>query len=167
MKRKIMFIAGFVITLLASAVAQSSAQKSFDLMKSLSGEWEGKTTSGNPVSVTYRITGNGSAVLGEINAMNADRHEDMISMFHLDGDRLLLTHYCAMGNQPRMKASIAADGKSITFDFIDATNLASPEDGHMQQVVISLPDPQHHTEEWHFVDHGKVKVERFELERKS
>ena len=31
--------------------------------------------------------------------------EDMISMFNLDGDRVVLTHYCAAGNQPRMVAS--------------------------------------------------------------
>ena len=61
--------------------------------------------------------------------------EDMITMFNLDGDRLLMTHYCACGNQPRMVASASPDGKTITFDFLDATNLATPDAGHMNRLV--------------------------------
>jgi len=87
-------------------------------------------------------------------------------MFHLDGDRLLLTHYCSAGNQPRMKASLAPDGKSISFDFVDATNLSSPEAGHMNRVVFAIPDANHHSEEWTFLDHGKQMKETFALERR-
>ena len=89
--------------------------------------------------------------------------EHMISMFHMDGDRLLLTHYCGVGNQPRMKV-IAADAKSVTFEFFDGTNIA-PGDGHMQRVTFTQPDADHHTEEWVFVDHGQEHKERFTLEK--
>ena len=92
----------------------------------------------------------------------------MITMLHLDGsDRLLLTHYCSMGNQPRMVASASPDGKTVTFKFLDATNLATPESGHMDRVVIAMADANHHTEEWNFVDHGKVVSELFDLQRKK
>ncbi len=94
-------------------------------------------------------------------------HEDMISMFNLDGDRLLMTHYCGAGNQPRMVASTSPDGKTLTFDFLDATNLASPDDGHMTRLVLSMPDANHHTEEWIYSDHGKQEKEVFELWRKK
>ena len=93
--------------------------------------------------------------------------EDMITMFHLDGDRLLLTHYCGAGNQPRMKATASPDGKTITFDFVDATNLASPQIGHMHRVIFSFPDADHHTEEWIFLQDGKEARERFELQRQK
>ena len=93
--------------------------------------------------------------------------EDMISMIHFDGaNRLLLTHYCAIGNQPRMVASASPDGKTVTFNFLDATNLASPQSGHMDHVVIAMLDANHHTEEWNFIDHGKVMKEVFDLTRK-
>jgi hypothetical protein len=93
--------------------------------------------------------------------------EDMISMFHLDGDRLLMTHYCGTGNQPRMKASTSPDGKTVTFDFLDATNLASADAGHMHRMVLNMIDADHHTETWSYLDHGKEMNETFDLQRKK
>ncbi len=146
------------------AFAQSDAQKSFDQLKSLAGSWEGKNSMGEPVQVSYRMTSGGSALMSEI----MGHGEDMISMFHFDGaNRLLLTHYCAVGNQPRMLASASADGKTITFSFLDATNLGNPQSGHMDHVVIAMLDPNHHTEEWTFSGSGKEIKEFFDLKRKN
>jgi hypothetical protein len=156
-------LALLVIFAAASAVAQSEAQRSFDQLKSLAGIWEGKNSMGEPLQVSFRVTSNGSAVMSEI----VGHGENMISMIHLDGpNRLLLTHYCASGNQPRMQARTSPDGKTINFDFLDATNLATPDAGHMRSVVIAVVDPNHHTEEWTFTDHGKEMKELFDLRRK-
>src|SRR5882672_3854193 len=144
------------------AFAASDAQKSFEQLKSLSGSWEGKASTGQPVQVVFRTTSMGSALMSEIKG-----GEDMITMFNLDGERLLMTHYCGAGNQPRMLATASPDGKTITFDFLDATNLASPEAGHMHHVVISMLKANHHTEEWIYVDHGKEMKEVFDLWRKK
>jgi|SRR5277367_6902516 len=144
------------------AVAQSDAQKSFNQLKTLTGSWEGKNSKGQPLSVTFQDTAGGSALMSEINGHG----ENMVSMFHLDGpNRLMLTHYCGAGNQPRMTASTSADGKTVTFDFLDATNLATPDAGHMQRVVIAMLDANHHTEDWTFNDHGKEMKEFFDLHR--
>jgi hypothetical protein len=146
-----------------AAVAQTAAQRAFATIKSLPGTWEGKGHDGQTFQVTFKITGGGSAVLSEIQVPK----EDMVSMIHLDGpDRLLLTHYCAVGNQPRMQASVSSDGKVITFNYVDATNLASPDSGHMQKMILTVLDENHHTEEWLFVDHGKEHREIFDLHRK-
>ena len=154
----------FALSLLGStALAQSAAQKAFATIKSLPGNWEGKGHDGKSLLVTFKVTGGGSAVLSEIQAPN----EDMVSMIHLDGpDRLLLTHYCAVGNQPRMQASPSSEDKVITFNYLDATNLASPDAGHMQKMILTVLDENHHTEEWVFVDHGKEHKVMFELRRK-
>lgn len=146
-----------------SALAQSDAQKSFAQIKTLDGSWEGKTGEGKPVKVSFRDTGGGTSVMSEIMGMG---HEDMVTMFYPDGDKLMLTHYCGAGNQPRMKASVSPDGKLLTFDFVDATNLANLEDGHMNRVVFAMVDANHHTEEWTFRDHGKEMKEVFDLWRK-
>ncbi|MGC2183021.1 MAG: hypothetical protein WA637_07070 [Terriglobales bacterium] len=145
-----------------AAFAASAAQKSFEELKALDGSWEGTVKNGQPVEVDYRLTSGGSALMSEIKGK-----EDMITMFHLDGDRLLMTHYCGAGNQPRMVASASPDGKTFTFSFLDATNLATPDAAHMHRLVISMPDANHHTEEWVFTDHGKEVKEVFDLRRKQ
>jgi len=144
------------------ALAASGAQTSFDKLKTLSGTWEGKSPDGKMVEVSYRVTSNGSALMSEIHT-----EDDMITMFHPDGDRLLMTHYCGAGNQPRMVGILSPDGKTITFDFLDATNLPTSEAGHMHRMVLSFLDANHHTEAWSYVDHGKEMNELFDLKRKN
>jgi hypothetical protein len=145
-----------------TAVAQTDAQKAFTAIKSMPGTWEGKGEDGSALRVDFKVTARGSAILSEILG-----HEDMISVFNMDGpDRLLMTHYCAVGNQPRMQASLSPDGRIITFKFVDATDLAAPDAGHMQRMVLTLLDDNHHTEEWTFLDHGKEHKAFFDLRRK-
>jgi len=167
MNRNRIAVSLVVLLTALAAQAQSGSQQSFGSIRGLTGNWEGKTQMGDPVQVSYRVTGGGSAVMSEIVSQMNGKSEDMISMFHMDGDRRLLTHYCAAGNQPRMKASASADGKTITFDFVDATNLPSADAPHMHRVVFNFIDPNHHTEEWHFVAGGKEMVERFDLQKKG
>jgi hypothetical protein len=160
-------IALSLVLLLAAttAIAQTEAQNEFNQIESLSGAWAGKDSRGMPVQVSYRVTANGSAIMSEIESQKPG-HDDMITMFNMDGiQRLLMTHYCSAGNQPRLVASRSPDGKSITFNFVDATNLASPDAGHMQRVVFTFVDATHHIEEWHFKLPGKEIVQRFDLQK--
>lgn len=152
-----------VLLAAATAVAQTDAQKAFTAIKSLPGTWEQKTPDGKTLEVTFRTVSNGSAVMSEILIPG----EDMISMIHMDGpDKLLLTHYCGSGNQPTMQASVSPDGKTIAFNFMDGTNIDPPDAAHMQRMVLTLIDDNHHTEEWTFVDHDKEHKELFDLRRK-
>ena len=82
----------------------------------------------------------------------------MMTVYYLDGARLLLTHYCMVGNQPRMQARRfdPASGE-LAFEFLDATNLATPRAGHMHNVKIRLGDNNHFTSEWEFYDNGERK----------
>jgi hypothetical protein len=167
MKSRSTTLATLVMLTGLSALAQSDSQKAFDSMKSLAGVWEGKNSMGERVRVSYRLTAGSSALMSEIAPQMQGQSHNMITMIHMDRDRLLLTHYCAVGNQPRMQASSSPDGRTIIFDFVDATNLTSPDAGHMQRVIFTIRDSHHHTEEWHFVDHGKEIVEKFDLDRLS
>jgi len=153
-------VAAVVVLSASFALAQNDARKSFDQLKGLEGMWEGKNSQGQPLSVSFRMTAGGSALMSEIHGHGP---ENMITMFHMDGDRLLATHYCGVGNQPRMKV-ISSDAKSITFEFVDGTNIA-PGAGHMQRLTLTQPDADHHTEDWVFLDKGKEKNEFFTLER--
>ena len=116
----------FAIFVATAALAQSNSQAAFDKLKSLQGSWSGKTMEGKNVQVTFRAISGGSAVESEI---QGESEANMISVFHLDGDRLLMTHYCGVGNQPRMVGTLSSDGKTITFNFLDATNLLPTQPG--------------------------------------
>ena len=153
-------VAMMIVFSASLVMAQSDAHKSFDLLKGLEGNWAGKNQQGQAIEVTFRMTAGGSALMSEIHGHGP---ENMITMFHMDGDRLLMTHYCGAGNQPRMKV-ISADAKSVSFEFFDGTNIG-PGDGHMQHVTFTEPDADHHVEEWIFADHGKEMKEVFTLVR--
>src|ERR1700758_232449 len=104
-----------LISLSTLAFAQSDAQKSFDKLKTLAGSWQG-AYEGKPMEATLRVTSMGNAIVHEMKGSGPD---DPITMFYLDGDRLLLTHYCDAGNRPRMVGKISPDGKTVEFDFLD------------------------------------------------
>ena len=158
----------FVMVILAVAgmrvaAASADAPDAFDRIKSLSGDWEGKGAMG-PFQVSYKVVSNGAAVM---ESMNAGGHDNMVTMYYRDGSSIMLTHFCMADNQPRMKSgnTIGADN-TLRFAFVDASNIASPATGHMHELVLGMPDEQHVTEEWTWMENGKPKVEKFILERK-
>jgi ABC-type glycerol-3-phosphate transport system substrate-binding protein len=124
------------------AIPQSDGEKSFEKLKTLVGSWESDNPK-RPMSIKFRVTSNGSAILSEM----LDDRDNMITMFHLDDGRLMVTHYCAAGNQPRMVGKMLPDGKTLEFDFLDGTNFNSTKDGHMDGLVITMIDNTHHDEE--------------------
>ena len=153
-----LFVAVLLIS--TSAFAQSAAQKSFEQLKGLAGSWEG-TLDGQTMHVSLRVTSKGNALMHE---MRGEGPDDPITVFHLDGDRLLLTHYCTAGNQPRMQATASPDRKTLAFDFVDATNLAAHAN-HMQRLVIRVLSRDHHVEEWTFLENGKETTDRLDVHR--
>ncbi|HLG93462.1 MAG TPA: hypothetical protein VI546_01355 [candidate division Zixibacteria bacterium] len=147
-----------------------SAPKStpgFEKLKSLTGEWQAKTKDGQPVKVSYKLVSNGSALI-ETLEMGKKGEGTMVTVYHLDGDQLMMTHYCSANNQPRMKAQPASgEIKSLTFSFLDATNLAPPDSGHMHRLMIIFQDEKRMTQEWTWREYGKdAFTEVFEYKRK-
>jgi len=135
----------------------------FEQIKTLAGDWEG-TSSGRPVRTSFRVVSNGSAVL---NVLEPAGEPDMVSVFHLDGPVLMVTHYCSAGNQPRMVARASIDPTFISFRFKDITNLSSPTAGHMRQIVLKVMDGDHHRQEWTFRQDGKYHTAVFDFTRKE
>jgi len=156
----LLVVLGLTVT---PAIAQSKAQASFDKLKTLAGNWEG--TAGGLVSkVSYRVISNGS-VLEE--SMQNGTEDPMVTIYHLDGDRLMVTHYCGAGNQPRMVAAPDPGKPNVfAFKFLDATNLSSTQEGHMRDLVLTIVDKDHITQQWTWRDKNKeAKMELFKLAR--
>jgi hypothetical protein len=144
-------------------LAQSSAQKTLDRFKSMVGTWQGKSPSGGTYEVNYRLAAGGTAVMADMHMAD----DEMVSMYYVDGDQLLMTHFCPTNNQPRMKAVISPDLDMVTFDFLDATNLPSPQAGHMHRAVFVFSDSGHYSEEWTWKHEGKDSKMYFEMQRKK
>jgi hypothetical protein len=151
-----------LMSLSTVAFAQSDAQKSFDELKTLAGSWEG-TFDGKPMQVSLRVTSMGNALMHEMRI--AGRADDPITMLYVDGDRLLLTHYCDAGNRPRMAASMSPDGKTVDFHFVDVANFNDKQGGYMQHAMFTTLDANHHTEDWTFLAQGKPINAHVELQR--
>jgi hypothetical protein len=49
-----------------------------------------------------------------------------MTIYHMDGEALVATHYCPQGNQPRLDSRGAASGE-IRFAFRDVTDLDAGE----------------------------------------
>lgn len=166
--RFVLFV--FLMSCHTAAFAQSDTQKPFDMLKALAGSWEGKLATvpeqgdvqGKLLQVSLRVTSMGNALLHEVRMEG--RPEDPITMLYLDGDRLLLTHYCDAGNRPRMVGKMTPDGKTVEFEFLDVAG--STQYGHMHHAVFTVIDANHHTEDWTFMMPGDKPVQaHFDLQR--
>jgi hypothetical protein len=151
------------------AFAQSDAQNSFTKLKALSGTWEGKITAdmplpkdgGGPFRVVLRTTSRGHALMHEMNSPGSP--DDPITMMYLDGDQVMLTHFCDAGNRPRMAGKLSPDGKTVEFAFVDVAG--STEHGHMHDVRFTFIDADHHAEDWTFMMNKQVIHAHFDLHR--
>lgn len=134
-------------------------------LQALAGEWEGGLGA-DKAAVTFTLVSGGNVVM-ESMKMPAPQ-PDMVTMYHRDGTGLVATHYCSLGNQPRMRAAEAsADGKTIHFRFADITNLAKPGDAHIRHVTVTFQDADHLTQEWTSFSDGKEQSEQFKWTRKK
>jgi hypothetical protein len=118
------------------------------------------------IKVTYTLTANGSALMEEFRPMNMNNHA-MITMFTVDGDHLLATHYCSVGNQPQMttKAITQPLSKSLSFSLARVTGMATPEDWHNTGLILTLEDKQHLMQEWSHEYKGKKGTTIFHFTR--
>jgi hypothetical protein len=141
------------------------ANAQLDSLKKLAGTWvaDHPGQDGKPMSIEFKVTANGTAV--QETMFPGSAHE-MVNMYAMDGDRLLVTHYCAMGVQPRMKLT-SADKGVMKFEFVDSTNLKSRDDPHMDSLQVTV-DGDKLTEKWSYFEKGKtVSNTEFALKRKS
>lgn len=112
-------------------------------MKKLAGTWVAADKDGKPtdqVVSIIKVTAGGSAVHETI--FPGQPHE-MVSLYTVDGPDLLLTHYCVMGNQPRMKADAKSPTNQLVFKFIGGGNLDPKKDKHMHEGTLTITDNDH------------------------
>jgi len=155
MKRRIPLL----LALLAAAASAGDnrpidTKAAFARLKTLVGEWQG-TGEKKSERLSYELIAGGTSL---IERETADNRPAMITVYHMDGNRLLLTHFCMAGNQPRMEAREfdPATGR-LHFDFMDATNLPGKDSGHMHAATLRIADHDHLASTWVYYEGGKPK----------
>ena len=131
------------------AAAPGSAE-AFAQLKTLVGHWEEQKATENKSTLDINLTAGGTTLLEKFHMVDQGKPVEMITMYYLDGGQVKLTHYCMAGNQPTMRGSYAPETKTLTFDFQNATNLKTPNDGHMHHAVYKFIDNDHFQTVWTF-----------------
>src|SRR5437764_3932223 len=166
MKRSVMFgSVGVALVVIASAALAGDKTKSaeaFDHLTSLQGEWTGQIDGVN-TTLIYTLTANGSALMEQC---RPEERPEMITMFTVDGDHLIATHYCSARNQPQMETPAITDAqKPLEFSLVRVTGLKSPDDFHNTGLAVIQEDNDHLTQEWFYQHKGKIGKNIFHFTR--
>ena len=124
-------------------------------LKLLEGTWVAADKDGKPteqVVSVFKVTAAGTAVHETI--FPGTGHE-MVSMYHPDGKDLIMTHYCALGNQPRMKLDPKSPKDELRFKFAGGSNIDPVSDMHMHEGSIKFLDNDRIAWSWQGYTNGK------------
>ena len=145
------FAAAMVLALaIGPARAGDNGTAAFEQLKSLAGHWETEKSNMEKATLDLELTAGGTAVIERAQVTNGGQAVEMVTLYYLDAGQLKMTHYCMAGNQPTMHGNYAPDTKTLTFEFEGATNLKSPNDGHMHHAVYTFIDNDHFRTTWTF-----------------
>lgn len=120
------------------ATKAAATHPQFERMKKLVGTWVAADKDGKPteqVVSVIKLTASGSALQ---ETLFPGQPMEMLSIYHLDGGDLIMTHYCALGNQPRLKADPKSAPNTIHFQFTGGTNLDPTKDMHMHEGKLTF-----------------------------
>lgn len=156
---------GMALVAMASAALagdKTKSEQAFDRLTSLQGEWKGETGGVN-TTLIYTLTANGSTLMEQC---RPEKGPEMITMFTVDGDHLIATHYCSARNQPQMATSPITDAqKPLEFSLVRITGLKSPDDFHNTGLTVIQEDNDHLTQEWSYQHKGKTGKNIFRFTR--
>jgi hypothetical protein len=155
---KTVVLVALTLSLLAPATSvagrDQTAKQAFEKMKSLVGKWKGTMGEGDQATeatVEYRLTGSNTAL---VETLGPGSPYEMVSVYHLDGESLVMTHYCGAGNQPFMKLKPGKKANVFFFDFVRGSNM-KVTDMHMHQVTFTLDGTDHLLSNWQSFKGGK------------
>lgn len=159
------FLIVVLVTLALTAplsAANSKPNAAWEKLKTLAGEWDG-TEDGKPFHVSFKVVSNGTALMETLNGPDA---MEMVTVYHPDGASVLMTHYCSMGNEPRMRAKALSKDK-LVFSYVDAANIKSADDPRMSGLVLTFTDADHLDADWTHKMGAKEQIGHFSFTRKK
>jgi hypothetical protein len=146
------------------SAATPDQEAMFNQIKSLNGKWSVQGKDENMKGeIDFAVSSNGS-IVREI--MFPGTPHEMTNIYHLDGQSVVMTHYCAMGNQPMMRAT-KGSAKEIPFHFAGVSNMTSEKENYMGDMTLAFKDKDHVSESWRDYKEGKAtdKPTAFDMTR--
>jgi hypothetical protein len=165
MQRVLVFVAGsaLVLGLAVSTAAQSKkgqpkaaagapetivydAESAMAFLTTTAGDWvSGRdqhehgaaAPAGNRGVVSVKTKAAGSAV---VHTYAQGTPGEMETIFHMDGDQLLLTHYCALQNAPVLRFVKTNKPGELKFEFKGGTNFDPKVDAHLHESTFQIKD---------------------------
>jgi len=160
--------AAFLVLALATLSlggAASHSAAAFQKMQSLAGDWAGKDEHGMEAKTSFKVIVANTTIM---ETLAVHGMEEMVTIYHVDGDAITLVHYCPTNNQPRMRAIPDTENiQELKFSFEGAGNLPSLSVGHQHQLTIRFEDNDHITETWIWREKGHDTPMVFHLTRKN
>ena len=159
--------AAALLCLLASpapAVEPAAPAAPWAHLATLVGTWQrtdASTAAQKAFRIRYRLISADTALVEEF---GDPAKQPTQTVFHPDGSRLVATHYCAQGNQPRLQLRVEAHD-AMVFEFLDATNLRSSSDSHLVRLTFRWRDVDHLVREEVYAANGREEVGTLLLER--
>jgi hypothetical protein len=168
---------GFVAVILPAGADETArtggveAKAAYAKLKTMVGPWKaaitheaassdaGKSDSGHhptEATVEFKLTGAGSAL---VETQFPGQPHEMVSIYHLDGDDLRMTHYCAAQNQPHLKLDRAhSTPEHLVFVFDGGTNFDPAKDDHIHALEITFRPDGRVSSAWEGYAGGKKSV---------
>jgi hypothetical protein len=151
----LLIAASFAASTTPAAAAGITGSAAFQQMTKLAGEWIGtmQSPNGDPARVVYKVTSAGKTVM---ETLAPGTGYEMVSMYHMDGPALVMTHYCSQGNQPHLRLNESSSTPTqFVFDFVGGTNLDPARDSHIHGLILRIKSDNQLEAEWTGYKDGK------------
>jgi hypothetical protein len=159
-------VISLIAAMFSSGVSAADKPSAFDTISGLAGTWVSTAPSKpnvKPMTTVFKVTSGQSAV---VETMGPGTAYEMVNVYTRDGEGATVTHYCAMGNQPRMKL-VSAENGVLKFECVDGGNIKSRNDSHMDSLEITSKGDQL-IEKWQDYADGKPgSIMTFEYKREK
>lgn len=138
--------------------AEKQDDARFAAVKKLEGDWYVQNEDGTvakEVGVRYQVTAARSTVMETLHP--GDEKMEMVTVYHMNKAEFVLTHYCAMNNQPRMVADAGIEDGQLAFTCDGSpSNVEKHDDAHMHGLAMTFVDDDTLKLEWSLFQDGKV-----------
>lgn len=162
MKKILTICLGFMLVASAACAGGNHSAEpytgsaAFEKLKTLEGSWIGTVTEPgenetHPTQAVYEISSGSTAL---VEKLNAGTPHEMVSLYNDENGSLVMTHYCLMRNQPKLKV-VRADEKTVELEMTEANGVKMTDD-HMHALKITFDGPDEITQEWSGYQEGKL-----------